>query len=213
MTADRYDTAGLDENVYEPGSNGTVLKNLCGIVTVDEMERAETLALLQTTEEMLDRFDQNHRFTAADICFVHRTWLGDIYSWAGSYRQVMMSKSGFPFAAPAYIPQLMTDFEKDILARHTPCTGADDMVSLSLAIVHIELVLIHPFREGNGRLARLLAILMGLQAGLPMLVFDEMEGARREAYFAAVRDGVSRDYRAMKEIFQRVIEQSRNVEF
>ena len=54
-------------------------------------------------------------------------------------------------------------------------------------MVHVELVLIHPFREGNGRLARLLAMLMGLQAGLPMLVFDEMEGVLREKYFAAVR--------------------------
>ncbi|MFZ3209151.1 MAG: hypothetical protein WA140_10005 [Geobacteraceae bacterium] len=68
----------------------------------------------------------------------------------------------------------------------------------------------HPFREGNGRLARLLAMLMGLQAGLPMLVFDEMEGKRRETYFAAVRAGMSRDYEPMKGIFRMIIEQSRN---
>jgi len=35
----------------------------------------------------------------------------------------------------------------------------------ALAEVHAELILIHPFREGNGRLARLLALLMALQAG------------------------------------------------
>ena len=73
-------------------------------------------------------------------------------------------------------------------------------------------LLIHPFREGNGRLARLLAMLMGLQAGLPMLVFDEMEGDRREAYFSAVRYGMSRNYLPMIGIFQRIIEQSRNEE-
>jgi len=207
---DRYDTTGLEETECEPESNNSVLKNLCGITTVAEMEKAETLALLQTTEEMLDRFDQDHCFTEGDICSMHRTWLGNIYSWAGSYRQVMMSKGGFPFAAPAYVPKLMEIFEKDILARHTPCHGDDDNVALSLAIVHVELVLIHPFREGNGRLSRLLAILMGLQAGLPMLVFDEMEGARREAYFAAVRAGVGEDYKPMANIFKRIIEQSRN---
>lgn len=206
----RYDTTGLEENEYEPGSNNLVLKNLCGIITVVEIEQAETLALLQTTEEMLDRFDQDHRFTEDDICSMHRAWLDSIYSWAGSYRQVMMSKGGFPFAAPAYVPKLMENFEKDILAPHTPCHGDDDTVALSLAIVHVELVLIHPFREGNGRLSRLLAILMGLQAGLPMLVFDEMEGARREAYFAAVRAGVGEDYKPMANIFKRIIEQSRN---
>jgi cell filamentation protein len=31
MTADRYATSGLPEDQYEPGSNGTVLKNLRGI--------------------------------------------------------------------------------------------------------------------------------------------------------------------------------------
>jgi cell filamentation protein len=206
----RYDTAGLEENEYEPGSNNTVLKNLCGITTVSEMEQVETLALLKVTEEMFDRFDQDHCFSAEDICSMHRAWLGDVYPWAGSYRQVMMSKNGFPFAAPAFIPQLMAEFAKEALAHNTPCNGDDDTVAESLAVVHVELVLIHPFREGNGRLARLLVILMGLQAGLPMLVFDEMEGERREAYFTAVRAGVGRDYKPMAYIFKRIIEQSRS---
>ncbi len=209
-TTGRYDTAGLGENAYEPGSNGKVLKNLRGITSVTAMERAETLALLRATEAMLDRFDQEHRFSVEDICVMHREWLGDIYSWAGNYRQVMMSKSGFPFAAPAFIPQLMLEFEKDILARHSPCIGDDDTVAESLAVVHVELVLVHPFREGNGRLARLLATLMGLQAGLPMLVFGEMEAERRELYFTAVRAGAGRDYKPMKSIFKRIIALSRN---
>ncbi|MDF1535246.1 MAG: hypothetical protein P1S46_01945 [bacterium] len=55
-----------------------------------------------------------------------------------------------------------------------------------------------------------MAMLMGLQAGLPMLVFDQMEGERREAYLAAVRAGMARDYELMKGIFSRIIEQSRN---
>jgi len=29
----------------------------------------------------------------------------------------------------------------------------------------VELILIHPFREGNGRIARFLSVLMALQAG------------------------------------------------
>lgn len=53
-------------------------------------------------------------------------------------------------------------------------------------------------------------MLMGLQAGLPMLVFDEMEGALREKYFAAVRAGAGRDYNIMKGLFSKIIEQSRN---
>ncbi|NTU98328.1 MAG: cell filamentation protein Fic, partial [Chlorobiaceae bacterium] len=33
------------------------------------------------------------------------------------------------------------------------------------ATVHLELLFIHPYREGNGRTARLVATLMALQAG------------------------------------------------
>ena len=40
---------------------------------------------------------------------------------AGKFRNVMMSKGGFPFASPAFIPQLKMTFEKEHLAAHTPC--------------------------------------------------------------------------------------------
>jgi cell filamentation protein len=206
----RYDTTGLDEAQFQSGSQDTVLKNLLGIANQGDMEQAETLALFQTTENMFDRFDQDHRFTVVDIRAMHHEWLGDIYSWAGNYRQVMMSREGFPFASPAFIPELMAEFEQKILSRQTPCKGDDDTVAESLAIVHAELVLIHPFREGNGRLARMLAMLMGLQAGLPILVFDEMEAERLEAYLAAVRAGMGHDYGPLKGIFGRIIERSRN---
>lgn len=58
------------------------------------------------------------------------------------------------------------------------------------------------------RLGRLLATLMGLQAGLPPLDFSGMAGENREAYFAAVRAGMDRDYRLMIALFSDVIERS-----
>ena len=69
-------------------------------------------------------------------------------------------------------------------------------------------MLVHPFREGNGRLGRLLATLMALQAGLPVLDFSELDGARREEYFAAVRAGMDMNYQPMKRLFNDVIERS-----
>ncbi len=78
----------------------------------------------------------------------------------------------------------------------------------ALATTHCELVLIHPFREGNGRLSRLLSQLMALQAGLPLLNFSSIKGKQREAYFAAVRAGMGRDYAPMVEIFRKVVKAS-----
>ena len=38
---DRYDTADLDENQFEPGSRRRVLKNLLGITSKREMDRID----------------------------------------------------------------------------------------------------------------------------------------------------------------------------
>ena len=72
----------------------------------------------------------------------------------------------------------------------------------------MELLLIHPFREGNGRLARLLATLMALQAGLPPLDFRSIKGKKKQEYFAAVRAGMVPDYKPMENVFSEVLRKS-----
>jgi len=202
----RYKTDGLIEDQYEDGSEGQVLKNLLHIKVKREIEELETRELYRVTEELTEAFDQDHRFTATDICNMHQKWLGTVYEWAGKYRQVTISKGGFTFALPKFIPQLMEGFESTELARFTPCNYKDrEEQAEALAIVHTELLLIHPFREGNGRLSRLLATLMALQAGLPPLDFSEFDGARKEEYFAAVRQGMDRNYRTMAKLFSVMI--------
>jgi len=80
--------------------------------------------------------------------------------------------------------RLMQEFDRKELARFTPCTFDNlEEILEALAITHCELVLIHPFREGNGRLSRLLSQLMALQAGLPLLNFSVIKGKQRETYF------------------------------
>jgi cell filamentation protein len=75
-------------------------------------------------------------------------------------------------------------------------------------VVHVELVLIHPFREGNGRLARMLSILMGWQAGLPSLDFGNIKGKKKQEYLLAVQAGMDRNYAPMERIFSDVIDRT-----
>jgi cell filamentation protein len=118
---------------------------------------------------------------------MHRRWLGEIYAWAGDYRQVNIAKGEFMFAAAGQVPRLMQEFERGPLRGYTPCRfDTIDSQASALAVVHAELILIHPFREGNGRCARLLALLMGLQAGLPTLDFGGIRGVKKKVYIAAV---------------------------
>jgi len=159
-----------------------VLRNLLGITRVRDMNEAESQALEMAQEAALDWYGPDHRFTAEDIRAIHRLWLGAIYPWAGEYRSVNIGKGAFQFAHAPLIAGLMAKLERGALRRHTPCreTNVPD-VARRLAEVHAELILVHPFREGNGRLARLLALLMALQAGLPPLDFSPLTGRGKRA--------------------------------
>jgi len=205
----RYDVAGLPETQFEPGSNEQVLKNQLGIKSPKEMDDAEARALERVMVGLVGKYDERHRFTAPDICEIHKSWLGEVYEWAGDYRQINVSKGDFPFAAAARVPSLMEQFERDVLARHTPCNFNErvDIVH-ALAETHVEFVLIHPFREGNGRVARVLSTLMALQAGLPLLDFGLIAGERKETYFTAVQAGLDKNYGPMERLFADIIEQS-----
>ena len=175
------------------------------------MDEAEARALEQTMDVLVRTYGESHRFTAQDLCDCHRSWLGDIYEWAGHYRRVNVSKEGFPFAAAAQVPALMDQFERDVLRRCTPCMVTDQAdVVRALAETHVELVLIHPFRDGNGRLARVLSSLMALQAGLPLLDFSGMAGTGKTAYIAAIQAGLDKHYAPMERVFGEVIAQSRS---
>ena len=206
---DRYKTSHLPEDQYQPGSNGTVLRNKRGITEPVAMGEAETNALWRAQKKLIKEVSADHTFTAQDICDMHKTWLKGIYTWAGKPRSVNISKGNFNFAQARHIPTLLAEFERKQLNIYTPCNfkSREEIIN-ALAEVHVELMLIHPFREGNGRLGRMLATLMALQAGLPILDFSNWYGEKRESYFAAVRAGLDRDYRPMQELFAGIIENS-----
>lgn len=69
--------------------------------------------------------------------------------------------------------------------------------------MHGELILVHPFCDGNGRLARLLAPLMALQAGLPPLDFAPLAGRGRRACIGGIRTAVGGNYVPLAAMFGR----------
>jgi len=85
MVIDRYDTQELIEGQYEHGSEERVCRNLLGIISKRKMDKLEAERLLQALKILSGYFSKTHRFTAEDILFIHKTWLGEIYFWAGKY--------------------------------------------------------------------------------------------------------------------------------
>jgi cell filamentation protein len=193
----RYDVQTA-EGEFQPGSNEQVLKNLLGITSPEEMDEVELGLLGQLYEAILVAHLPDRVLTVEDIKTWHRRWLGNVYEWAGQERSVNMGKDGFSFAAAGQIPRLLEHFERDCLKRWTPCHGlnTDELVE-AIAITHVELILIHPFREGNGRLSRLLADVMAVQAGLDPLDYSAWEKHKAE-YIGAIHQGMEMKYEPMK---------------
>jgi cell filamentation protein len=53
--------------------------------------------------------------------------------------------------------------------------------------------------------ARMLAVLMGLQAGMPPFDFGGITGRHKPEYFAAVQLGMDYNYAPMEEIFKGIL--------
>lgn len=203
---DRYDMSTSSQGQYQPGSNGQVLSNQLAITDLEIMEQVEFDALVALEKTLFEEITTDQYLRSTDLCQWHRRWLTHIYKWAGQYRSVNLSKGNFVFAASHRIPELMLAFENDYLLRYTPCDEMGEKeLAEAIAACHIEFIIIHPFREGNGRLGRLLATIMALQAGMPPLDFSIIE-QNPARYINAIHYGHSGDNSAMTELFLEVLQ-------
>ncbi|NYT84614.1 Fic/DOC family protein [Pollutimonas harenae] len=201
----RYDVNGM-QGRFEPQSNNLVLANKLGITVPADIDEAELVLLQKLYESVLQDHLPAGRIRSAHLKNWHKRWLGNIYAWAGHVRTVNMSKGGFPFAPAAQVPRLFAEFDRDCLAAYTPCMGFDQgQLTNAIAVTHVEFILMHPFREGNGRISRLLADVMAVQAGHGPLDYSCWEQNKPD-YILAIQQGLERNYEPMKYWVRQVLE-------
>ncbi|WP_414463770.1 Fic/DOC family protein [Hyphomicrobium sp. DY-1] len=128
-----------------PGSD--VLKNKAGLTTAKALERFETAMTFVRSEEPLP----SGRLSVTHYRAIHHHLFQDVYSWAGRYRTIRISKGDSVFCYPENIAAQMTRVfgwlkDGDFLRGRETVNFAKDAAHF-LA----ELNAIHPFREGNGR--------------------------------------------------------------
>jgi cell filamentation protein len=206
----RYGKPAGAEGDFEPGSRGRVLANLKGITDPRLMDEAEFRTLIEAQQRYYATLTPDTPITAQLICQMHRDWLGSLYAWAGQYRNVELQKDNFAWPPAWRVPDNMAAFERETLSRYTPCRpGLLPQVADALAHVHAELLLIHPFRDGNGRLTRWLTDIMAVQAGYPVPDYGftgRGSLARRNRYIATVSQGYAQNYEPLAAFFVEAIE-------
>ncbi len=124
----------------------------------------------------------------------------------------MLAKGGFRWPPAYLVEQNMAGLEENAFRRLTPCKpDSTENVARSLAEVHSELLLVHPFRDGNGRLARWISDLMALQAGFPLPEYS-LTGRgcteRKEKYISAVQNGYAQNYSPLTTFFIEALERA-----
>ena len=122
------------------------LENKLGLTGSSELAREEeriskkkALALFESGA--LDKLEAG---TLAALKAIHKYLFDEIYDFAGEIRNVNLAKGNFRFAPLMYLETALGNIEK------MPQSTFDEIVEK-----YVEMNIAHPFREGNGRSARI----------------------------------------------------------
>lgn len=176
MTSEGYDA--FEDPYCYPGTS--VLQNRLDIQDQAELDAFEVEISTLRAEQPLPEGD----FDSPHYCRVHHHLFQDVYTWAGQYRTVRISKEGNSFCYPEHIPaQMDALFQKLRDAEIFAGLGLESFLD-NLTPFLSELNAIHPFREGNGRTQLAFLGLIGETSGHPF----HFERLKRETYLPAVID-------------------------
>lgn len=143
----------IDPSVDSCYEGTTCLVNKLGIrdeILLAQTESAYTLA----KASYLELHPVEGSFDLAHYRSIHRFLFSDLYDWAGELRQVNLSKKGTLFVPAADIERCAGAYF--LRAAQIDFAGLNRWeTAVELADLYSTLNMIHPFREGNGRVQRI----------------------------------------------------------
>lgn len=186
-------------------AEGDVLLNWAGCLDRSEIERREDEGVARAMDMVIDLVAREAPapLDRKLICELHVALMGVVYPFAGRWRRVAMTKGDGPTKwplPPGGIEPQMEEYEERVLAR-TPCLTDDDAELFAfVAEMMGELLAIHPFREGNGRICFVLANLMLMQNRMPPLNFYDRQRDEERYYAACERARLDGDHTSLAEL-------------
>ena len=183
-----------------------ILPNLLNSNSLREIQEAEFEGFLYAELLLTTQLTEKTKFDVDYIKNIHFFALKDVYAFAGNFRTVNISKQGFMFPAARFLDQSMQEFQTEILNKLlNEYVKLDSGLFIEdLARVHAELLYIHPFREGNGRTARVLLNLMLRKNGWEPLDFSKMNEELFQQYVIAVQSSAMKNYEPMKKVIEQL---------
>ncbi|MCU0856983.1 MAG: Fic family protein [Pontiellaceae bacterium] len=184
-----YDSTGIEGNTLTLGETVKVLELGLTISGKPLKDHEEAYGHAKAVELIYDLI-QKEKISADDLFNLHRcvmqkspiNSLRPIGDWKRDYNGTTGVRDGKPvymeYARPDDTPKLMTRWIKEFNRKLRSAASATKAVNV-YAWTHMSFVRIHPFFDGNGRIARLIANLPLLKCGYPPLLISP---ARRAEY-------------------------------
>jgi len=158
-----------------------VLKNKLNITDQIELAKAEERVSKQKAKQLFDSgdIDKVEIGTFKGLAFIHAYLFGDIYDFAGSIREVNISKGNFRFAPLMYLKASLE------LIDAMPQGNFDQIIEK-----YVEMNIARPFREGNGRATRIWLDLI-LKKELKQVI--DWNLVNKDEYLSAMERSVVKD--------------------
>lgn len=158
-----------------------VLKNKFGISDSLELAKIEEKLSKKKAIQLFESgyLDSLDAGTFASLAKIHQFLFDEIYDFAGQVRDVNIAKGNFRFAPVIYLQAALENIDK------MPQKSFDDIIAK-----YVEMNVAHPFREGNGRSARIWLDLM-LKKELNLVV--DWSKVNKEDYLLAMERSPIKD--------------------
>lgn len=192
-----YSMEGTQKDCYP---DTTVLVNKLGIKNQEELNSVERqFVLLRSSQVEKEAVFENVSFDFYKS--LHKNLFGDLYEWAGTVRNINISKKGTVFCNADDIEKtgklkFQRLAELNYLKKLNKSTFLDELSEL-----YHDLNMLHPFREGNGRTLRLFITLLVRNAGYN-LNFSECDS---DLLMIATIKAAQGDLSLLREVFAELI--------
>lgn len=189
-----HNSTALEGNTLTLGETAFILSEGLTVSGKSLREHQEVAGHARAIELLYDLLKQDKPITENDLFILHHaiqtSIVVDIYqpigAWKcepnGTYALTSDNKQTFiDYATPSDVPTLMTEWL--VMLNDALALKMDSEIALAIySDLHLAFVRIHPFADGNGRMARLVSNLPILKSGLPPILIDRNK--RREYLMA-----------------------------
>jgi|SRR3989344_4294938 len=201
----------MKKSSTKPKGATTYKETAFGIIPRSKLLRLE----LEGTKKGLELIAKisKQQITSGLILAIHKEAFGWVFpSWAGNYRTIRVEFSGKEAVLPHQIAELITNLCADLSERFNHLDPREEnyinhVVEL-LAWFQHRFVWIHPFQDYNGRVARMLTILILLKLRLPPIEIQAETGVDRKKYLEAMYSADEGNYEKLENLIGSALSES-----